>query len=49
MRTGRYLFKLQIPCSPVESRTDRHGTFLLCSVDEIWDYGSTGSTRGIDL
>ena len=45
---GHYLFKLLIPCSPVESREGHHGTFLHCLIDGIRDYGTTGSTRGID-
>ena len=38
MTTGHYLFKLLIPCSPVEFHTGRNQTFLHCSVDRrIWD------------
>ena len=37
--TIHYLFKLLIPCSPVESRTGHHGTFLHCLIDGIWGDG----------
>ena len=44
---GHYLFKLLIPCSPVESREGHHGTFLHCLIDGIGTMGRRDRPAGL--